>query len=90
MMTLCLGSRLALPHIRFENATCGHRFFKYGGKNPCFRKYPATCRRGPRFIQYVNLEEITLAYVFTYSVYVQIVWLQIAIRPVHIRDRTCT
>ena len=26
-MTLCLGSRLALPHIRFENATCGRRFF---------------------------------------------------------------
>ena len=26
-MTSCLGSRLALPHIRFENATCGRRFF---------------------------------------------------------------
>ena len=30
--------------IRFKNATCGRRFcFKYGGKNLCFRKYPATC-----------------------------------------------
>ena len=26
-MTSCLDSRLALPHIRFENATCGRRFF---------------------------------------------------------------
>ena len=43
--TSCLGSRLALPHIRFENATCGHRFFKYGEKNLRFRKYPATCGR---------------------------------------------
>ena len=31
-MTSCLGLRLALPHIRFENATCGRRFFKYGEK----------------------------------------------------------
>ena len=26
-MTSCLGSRLALPHIRFKNATYGRRFF---------------------------------------------------------------
>ena len=26
-MTSGLGSRLALPHIRFENATCGRRVF---------------------------------------------------------------
>ena len=26
MMTSCLGSRLVLLHIRFENATCGRRF----------------------------------------------------------------
>ena len=33
--------------IRVKNATCGRRFcFKYGGKNLCFRKYPATCGRG--------------------------------------------
>ena len=77
-MTSCLGSRLALLHIpfenvrvdgdflntekkpsvfentrlrvdgqmRFKNATCGRRlFFKYGGKNLRFRKYPATCGR---------------------------------------------
>ena len=25
-MTSCLGSRLALPHIRFDNAKCGRRF----------------------------------------------------------------
>ena len=42
-MTSCLGSRLAFPHIRFENVTCGRRFFKYGEKNLRFRKYPATC-----------------------------------------------
>ena len=30
--------------IRVKNATCGRRFcFKYGGKNLCFGKYPATC-----------------------------------------------
>ena len=27
-MTSCLGSELALTHIQFENAWCGHRFFK--------------------------------------------------------------
>ena len=37
-----LGSRFALPHIRFENATCGRRFFKYEGKSLRFPKYPAT------------------------------------------------
>ena len=42
-MTSCLGSRLAFPHIRFENVTCGRRFLKYGEKNLRFRKYPATC-----------------------------------------------
>ena len=26
-MTLCLGSKLALLHIRFENATCRPNFF---------------------------------------------------------------
>ena len=46
-MTSCLGSRLALPHIRFENATSMDAFIlKYGEKNIRFRKYPATCGRG--------------------------------------------
>ena len=34
----CLSSRLALPHIRFENATCVRIFFKYGGKKCPFSK----------------------------------------------------
>ena len=38
-MTSYLGSRLALPHIRFERY-CKRRFFKYGGRSLRFRKYP--------------------------------------------------
>ena len=44
MMMSCLGSRVAVPHIRFENTSCGRRIFKYGEKNLHFRKYPAACR----------------------------------------------
>ena len=39
-MTSCLGSRLALPHIRFENAACGRRFFEHGGNEVTFSKTP--------------------------------------------------
>ena len=39
-MTSYLVSRLALPHIRFENATCGRRFFSNKEKHLRFRKYP--------------------------------------------------
>ena len=41
-MTLFLGSRLALPHIRFENAACVRRFFLTRIKKLRFRKYLAT------------------------------------------------
>ena len=34
----CLSSRLALSHIRFENATCVRILFKYGGKKCPFSK----------------------------------------------------
>ena len=36
-MTSCLGSRLVLPHIRFENATCGRRVFQIPRKKSPFR-----------------------------------------------------
>ena len=35
-MTSCLGSRLALPHIRFEDAMCRRKFFKYEEKTSNF------------------------------------------------------
>ena len=42
-MTPCLSSKLVLPRIWFENATCGRRFFEIRRKKPLrFRKYPAT------------------------------------------------
>ena len=45
-MTSYLGSRLALPHTRLENAACGRRFFlNTAGKCLRFQKYLATCGR---------------------------------------------
>ena len=45
-MTSCLGSRLALPHIRFENGYMWTQIFlNTEKKNLRFRKYPVTCGR---------------------------------------------
>ena len=39
--------------IRSKNAACGRRFFKNGGKNFGFRKYPATCGRCQRHLHWL-------------------------------------
>ena len=49
-MTSCLGSRLALPHIRFENATSMDAFIlKYGGKKYPFSKIPSYVWTGSKY-----------------------------------------
>ena len=39
-MTSCPGSRIAFPHIRFENVTCGRSFFLMRRKKAPFSKIP--------------------------------------------------